>query len=121
MPDILKFIMNEGAEQNDPEGRFLDLQNWSEEKACLLAAEDDVQLTDQHWQVIHFLRKYYQENGESHHARELTEALEKHFSKELTRKDLYRLFPKGPVHQGSRIAGIPVPADSSDPSFGSVQ
>ena len=47
--------------------------------------------------------------------------LEEEFAEQGGRKYLYRLFPGGPVSQGSRIARLPLPAYSSDRSCGSVE
>ena len=37
------------------------------------------------------------------------------------RKYLWRLFPGGPVTQGLRIAGLPLPPHSGDKGFGTVR
>lgn len=95
-------------------------ENWTEEAARQLAQTEQIELTDAHWSVIRFLREYYQKHGAVSHARTLTEALEEKFQIQGGLKYLYTLFPDGPVSQGARIAGVPVPGDSTNPSFGSV-
>ena len=47
----------------DSEGYLRNLQDWSEDFARALAKEEKLDLTPAHWQVIRFLRDYYQEHG----------------------------------------------------------
>ncbi len=121
MPDIMKFIVNEGTSQKDPEWNLASLEDWSEEIAQKWAAEQNITLTPQHWEVIHFLRNYYLEHGPAPSARPILQALEEKFSSEDGRKLLYELFPKGAVNQGSQIAGLPVPPYSTSPAVGSSE
>jgi TusE/DsrC/DsvC family sulfur relay protein len=60
-------------------------------------------LTDQHWQVIDFMRKEYLEKGTGPTVRALGK------TSGVSVKDLYQLFPKGPAKMAARIAGIPKP------------
>lgn len=121
MPDIMKFIVNENTSQMDPRWNLASLEEWSEEIARKRAAEQNIALTPKHWEVIHFLRDYYREHGLAPSARPIRQELEKKFANEGGRKFLYLLFPKGAVNQGSQIAGLPIPAYSSDPSFGTTE
>lgn len=120
MPDILKFIVNEGAVEKDPAGNLLGLDDWSEDIARKTAAELKVALTPDHWEVVNFLRDHYRQHGPALHARTLLQALENRFAKNGGRKHLYTLFPGGAVTQASQIAGLPVPKDSVDSSFGTA-
>jgi tRNA 2-thiouridine synthesizing protein E len=95
-------------------------QSWTEDAARSLALEEGIELTEAHWSVIRFLRQYYEKQGMVNHARTLTEALEEKFQIQGGLKYLYTLFPAGPVYQGAKIAGVPVPGDTVNPSFGSV-
>ena len=104
-----------------PQGMLADLDDWSVSRAEEIAREEGVTLTDAHWKVIHLLRDHYRHHGPAPHARQLLDGLAENFGREGGRKYLYQLFPRGPVSQGCRIAGLPLPAYSSDPSFGSVE
>jgi tRNA 2-thiouridine synthesizing protein E len=64
------------------------------------------------------LRGLYRKNGRAQSARQLGRALENDFHEEGGRRYLYQLFPRGPVSQGSRLAGVPAPPYSGDASFG---
>lgn len=121
MADIMKFILNETANYSDPQGHLLGLEEWNRDIAERCARELNVELTPEHWEVIGFLRRHYKEHGPVQHARELVRALDQRFAQAGGRKHLYQLFPQGPVRTASRIAGLPVPADAADPSFGSIQ
>ena len=121
MADINKYIGSEGSADPEIQARLAVLDEWNETIAASLAAKENIELTMEHWEVVRFLRNHYLERGETRHARKLSEALDREFAEKGGRKYLYDLFPKGPVSQGCRIAGIPVPPDSTDPSFGSVQ
>lgn len=92
---------------------------WSEAKAAKIAADMGIELTEDHWQVIRFMRLHFENTGTLRHARELTEVLNERFESEGGSRFLYRLFPNGPVSQGCRIAGVPVPHDAENLSFGS--
>jgi tRNA 2-thiouridine synthesizing protein E len=103
----------------DPDGNMFDLDHWSPLKVKQMAADEGLgELSDAHWHVIYLLRNLYRERGQLASAREVMSLLERDFIDEGGRKYLYELFPKGPVNQGSRLAGVPAPRHASDPSFG---
>lgn len=121
MVDINKAIFTTEAEAlHDPKGHMLDLPEWNEEIARDIAMKENIALTQDHWDAIYFLRDKYREYGHEISARMLLKGLEEQFQDDGGRKRLYGLFPHGPVRQGCRIAGLPEPAHTSDPSFGSV-
>ena len=96
-------------------GNLVDLHLWNEQVAGYMAQKEGIELTDDHWQVLHFLRKFYFEFGIS----PMVKILQKHIAEELgpekaSREWLYRLFPQGPSRQGSRIAGLPEPQGCID-------
>lgn len=93
-------------------------QNWSRNKSAKLAMREGISLTDQHWDVIAYLRKQYLEHGLPRFARTTSRALSKQFSAQGGNTYLYRLFAGGPVTQGSRLANLSAPANATDSSFG---
>lgn len=93
---------------------------WNEALAELLAAEEHIELTDRHWQVIHFLRNYCDAHGGGCSARLLLKTMSQQFRAEGGKRYLYTLFPRGPVVQACKISGIPLPQYALDLSFGSV-
>ena len=121
MSDINKIIANKAAHENDPKGNLVALPEWSESIAQKLAAEEEIDLGEEHWEVIKLLRNHYRVHGNDRHGPQLLRALEEPFGARGGRKRLFQLFPRGPISQGCKIAGLPLPLSSSDPSFGSVE
>lgn len=107
--------------KNDPDGNMYDLEHWSPLVANQRAEAEGIHLTDEHWEILSYLRERYRVHGVPNNARELMHELEEMFYKGEGRRKLYELFPGGPVSQGSRIAGLPLPPYASDPSFGTVE
>ena len=97
-----------------------EISDWNREKGARTATDEGVEMTDQHWSVVDFLRDYYCTHGDEPAGPEVAEALDDAFADQGGSVTLQKLFPKGPVAQGSRIAGLPVPTGSIDESFGSV-
>jgi TusE/DsrC/DsvC family sulfur relay protein len=119
MLDINHIINEEALQHLDPEGNMYDLEHWSPLMVQKLAEEEGIaELTEAHWHVIYTLRNLYREHGRPENVREVMRILEQDFSEEGGRRFLYELFPKGPVSQGSRLAGVLPPPNSRDPSFG---
>ncbi len=118
MSDILKHIRHPAGELNDPNGNLMDLAPWSEQAAGQRAAELGLELSEDHWDVVLFVRDYYRGRGAEASAREILGALEDEFVNDGGRRWLYRLFPGGPVRQAAHIAGIPRPQGVDDPAFG---
>lgn len=98
-----------------------ELDPWSESVARKQAEVEGITLSPEHWEIICYLRDHYEECGPAPSGRALLHCMEAAFSSLGGKKYLYRMFPGGPVSQGSRIAGLPVPANSSDKSFGTVE
>ena len=93
-------------------------QRWDRSKSVALAKSEGIDLNDEHWAVIVFMRRYYLEHGLPINARTTARALNKNFSGQGGNKYLRRLFNGGPVSQGSRLANLRNPANATDPSFG---
>ena len=96
--------------ETDPEGYLLNLADWSPEVADHLARQDQLTLTDSHWEIINFLRDYYNEFQMARAVRPMTKAVAKKFGENKGNSQyLHDLFPYGPAKQGCRIAGLPKP------------
>lgn len=120
MLDINKAINNPLRYAHDPEGNLSDLAQWSPNHANQQADADGLALTEEHWEVIYYLRERFREHGNDAPARNVLHDLEVRFCDKHGRAYLYELFPLGPVSQASRLAGLPPPPHSHDLSFGSV-
>ena len=94
----------------DEEGYLADITSWEPGVADVMSKEDDLELTDEHWEIINFLREYYEEYQIAPAVRVLTKAVGKKLGKEKgNSKYLYALFPYGPGKQACRFAGLPKP------------
>ena len=94
----------------DEEGYLEDLSAWTPEIATAMATEEDLDLSDEHWDIINFLREYYEEYQIAPAVRVLTKSVGKKLGKEKgNSKYLYSLFPYGPGKQACKYAGLPKP------------
>ncbi len=93
---------------------------WTPDRAREQAASEGIELGDDHWLVVRALQEYRVRNAAAFNARELKDALDEKFNARGGIRFVYGLFPGGPVAQGCRIAGLPVPAGAEDKGFGSV-
>ncbi|MBO2446369.1 TusE/DsrC/DsvC family sulfur relay protein [Actinomadura barringtoniae] len=86
------------------DGFFEDPAQWTEDMAPEIAKTAGIdELTEQHWQVIRFMRAKYDTDGTGPSVRALGK------TSGVTVKELYQLFPKGPAKLAAKIAGIPKP------------
>jgi tRNA 2-thiouridine synthesizing protein E len=118
MPDIKKVIKNPDLDTANPIDHQLDLEDWSEKQGHEIARQEGIEMTNEHWAVIHNLRDYYLKHGLAKNGRELGDMLDSEYAGQGGRKYLRRLFPEGPVAQGMRIAGLPVPPHTKNEGFG---
>jgi len=93
--------------ETDENGNLTDPQAWNEDVAKALAAEDGIELTQEHLDVLNYLRTEYLENNEQPMERVINKGMSKIWGKKISSKDLYTLFPGAPSKQGNKIAGLP--------------
>ncbi len=100
----------DGKEIETTAGGFLqNLEDWSPELAGLIAVDENLDLSERHWDVINYLRDEYVNNGANQpNTRTLVKAMSRAWDdKSVNAKTLYDLFPGDPSKQGGRIAGLP--------------
>ncbi|MCW5635437.1 MAG: TusE/DsrC/DsvC family sulfur relay protein [Rubrivivax sp.] len=96
--------------ETDEEGYLVNLSDWNKDIAEAIAKAESVEMTDNHWEVVNFLREYYDEYQIAPAVRVLTKAIGKQLGEEKgNSKYLYELFPYGPAKQACKIAGLPKP------------
>jgi tRNA 2-thiouridine synthesizing protein E len=95
----------------DEDGHLVNAEDWSEGLAFQFALRDGMELTDDHWQVIRFVREYHLRFRNIPMPRLLVKGLNRAPGREqFTIKALYALFPDTPMRRSCRYAGIPQPA-----------
>ncbi len=107
MPQI---EVNGKTYETDEEGYLVNLADWNMDVANYIATTENLNMTEQHWEVIDFLRKYYDEFQIAPAVRVLTKAIGKKLGPEKGNSQyLYELFPYGPGKQACKVAGLPKP------------
>ena len=96
--------------ETDEEGYLANLTDWTEEVAGEIAKVENVEMGPNHWEVVNFLREYYNDYQIAPAVRVLTKAIGKKLGADKgNSKYLYELFPYGPAKQACKIAGLPKP------------
>lgn len=96
--------------ETDTNGYLKNPQDWSEALIPLLAMQENIELTEAHLEVVHFVRQFYLEFNTSPAIRMLVKAMAKQYGEEKgNSRYLYTLFPQGPAKQATKLAGLPKP------------
>ena len=93
--------------ETDGNGNLTDPGTWDKDVAKALAAEDGIELTQEHMDVLNYLRAEFIDNNEQPMERAINKGMSKIWGKKVSSKDLYVLFPLAPSKQGNKIAGLP--------------
>ena len=88
----------------DEEGFLTEYDEWDEDLAVQLATNIGIELTDEHWRAIKFLREDFVEQGETATLRRVSTV------GGFETKQLFMLFPKKPAKKMSYVSGLPKPA-----------
>jgi tRNA 2-thiouridine synthesizing protein E len=104
-------IMNSDLhlETND-QGFLVNAADWNEDVAERLAALNNIELSADHWEIILFIRRYYQQFKHLPNARVFTKAIAKELGEAKgNSRYLHKLFPDGPLKYACKLAGLPKP------------
>ena len=89
-------------------GYLANAEDWNEGLARAMAATDTLEVTEEHWDVLNYLRDEYFNNGQTQpNTRTIVKAMSEKWDRAVDPKELYDLFPLDPSKQGGRIAGLP--------------
>ena len=106
----MAYELNGVEYESDEEGYLVDISKWNKELAELIAKHENIEMSDDAWEVVNFLRDYYEEYQIAPAVRVLTKAIKKSLGPDKgNSKYLYELFPYGPAKQACKIAGLPKP------------
>ncbi len=95
--------------ETNENGYLVNNDDWNEDVASALAESQGLTLTEQHWDVIHYLRKeYFDNNGNQPNNRVMAKAMgAKWPDQKVNASTLFELFPGTPSKQAGLIAGLP--------------
>ena len=96
----------------DNDGFLIDFKQWHESTAMQIAAEENIDLSPEHWQVIHAARAYYQAFDMSPLMRPFIKWMAQTVDPQKARSAyLMMLFPGKTNKLISKIAGLPKPSN----------
>ena len=88
-------------------GYLVDANDWTKEIAEEIFAEEDIVPTQEHWDVIDYMREQVLDEGAEPNERGIMKAMGKKWGKKVSSKDMYQMFPGMPSKQGLKIGGLP--------------
>jgi tRNA 2-thiouridine synthesizing protein E len=88
----------------DEDGFIVAPEKWDKDVALALAATEGVnELGEKHWQLVNYLREYYQKFGVAPMIRKVCK------DNNMKLNEIYELFPSGPAKGACKVAGLPKP------------
>jgi len=105
----MSITINELKIETTETGFLTNQDDWSLELAESIAANEGLDLTNRHWDVIHYLREeYFDNNGNQPNNRVLTRKMQEKWPDEkINTGTLFDLFPGTPSKQAGKLAGLP--------------
>lgn len=89
-------------------GYLKNIKDWNKEIALIIAKEEKIIITENHWKIIFFMRNFYLNFSIYPSMRILNKEIAKLIDKKKVNSIyLFNLFPEGPLTQGAKIAGLP--------------
>ncbi len=101
------YVVNGTELETDEQGYLLEPDH-SEDVVRVIAAAEGIELKDDHWKVVQYLRDEYREHGHTPNFRNMLKGMAD-IIPGCDSKALYDLFPLGPAKQGAKVAGLPQP------------
>jgi len=105
---IKKLLIADKEVLTDSEGYIVNLDEWSEDFVHSQALIESLHLTDEHWEVVRYLREYWHKHGVQCEVRKMVKHFKSTWGAERgSSRYLHQLFPRGgPQKQGNRLAGL---------------
>lgn len=89
-------------------GYLVNLEDWNEDIGKVLAEGEGIEMTQEHWDVIKYLRdEHFNNAGNEPNERTILKDMGKIWGKKVSSKEMYLMFPQMPSKQGRKIAGLP--------------
>ncbi len=95
----------ESVERTD-NGYLVNINDWNEEIAAEIFAEEGIDPTQEHWDVVKYVRQETL-NGDEPNERSIMKAMGKIWGRKVSSKEMYEMFPGMPSKQGLKIGGCP--------------
>jgi len=96
----------DSVERTD-KGYLVDINDWNEEIAAELFAEEDIVPTQEHWDVVKYVRDQTV-GGDEPNERGIMKEMGKLWGRKVKSKEMYEMFPGMPSKQGLKIGGCPM-------------
>lgn len=95
--------------EQDAKGYLVNAEDWNEEIAKEIAVAENIkEMTQRHWDIVHYLREEYFDNGgHQPNERAMVKAMSEKWGESIGTKELYDLYPMQPSKQATKIAGLP--------------
>ena len=93
-------------ETGEKKGYLVNANDWNEEIAAALFAEEEIEPTERHWDIVRYVREQTL-GGDEPNERGIMKAMGKIWGEKVSSKLMYEMFPGMPSKQGLKIGGCP--------------
>ena len=87
-------------------GYLVNANDWNEEIAAELFAEEGIEPTEEQWDTVRYVREETLA-GDEPNERGIMKAMGKKWGRKVSSKEMYEMFPGMPSKQGLKIGGCP--------------
>ena len=104
----MKVEVNGNEVSTTETGFLINIEDWTEDVAQVIAAQEGIVLEQRHWDVINYLRDEFINNKENQpNTRNMIKDMGKLWGEKIDSKTLFDLFPGNPSKQAGIIGGLP--------------